>query len=126
MTGGTLKVHSGTLFTGDSISGGTFVFADKNAGEGNKTVYVSNATVTDGNSGGNYNVTYENNTTSTIMTKTLSVGNVTKEYDGTDKATLTVDNLIGLVGGDKTSLSISEGVTANYTGDKAADAGIKP
>ena len=125
VTGGTLKVKSGTLYTeqGDSMSGGTFAFTNKNVGTGNKVVTVTDATISDGNGGENYNVTYENNTTSTIMTKALSVGNVTKEYDGTDKATLTVDNLIGLVGGDKTSLSISEGVTANYTDENASDAG---
>jgi hypothetical protein len=89
VTGGTLKVKSGTIFTGDSASGGTFVFTDKNAGSGNKTVTVSNATISDGNSGNNYNVTYANNTTSTINKAdvTLTAEDVTKMYDGTMNVT---------------------------------------
>jgi autotransporter-associated beta strand protein len=70
---GTATVTSGTLYTNasnsntlDSISGGSFAFADKNVGSGNKTVTVSSVTVTDGNSGNNYSVTYASNTTSTI------------------------------------------------------------
>src|SRR4029077_20438888 len=55
-----------------------------NAGSGDKIVTVSGVTVSDGNSGGNYNVTYANNTTSTInpASLTVSTNNVTKTYDG--------------------------------------------
>ena len=128
VTSGTLKVKSGTLYTeqGDSMSGGTFAFTNKNAGTGNKVVTVTDATISDGNGGENYNVKYENNTTSTIMTKALSVGNVTKEYDGNATASLTVSNLLGVEECDETGLSISAGVVANYTnntGDKDANAG---
>ncbi|WP_196243117.1 YDG domain-containing protein [Selenomonas ruminantium] len=85
---GVLQVKSGTLYAGDSISGGTFAFADKNAGT-NKTVTVAGATVNDGNSGGNYNVSYVSNTTSTINKAdlTLTAADVTKEYDGTTTVT---------------------------------------
>ncbi|HEY4370220.1 MAG TPA: YDG domain-containing protein [Steroidobacteraceae bacterium] len=81
---GTATVTSGTLFGSDAISGGTFAFTDKNAGTGNKTVTVSGITVSDGNGGGNYNVTYANNTTSTISQAdlTLSSADVSKTYDG--------------------------------------------
>jgi hypothetical protein len=84
VTGGTLKLKSGTIFAGDSISGGTFAFADKNAGTG-KDVTVSGVTISDGTNSGNYNITYENNTTSTINKAdvTLTAENVEKTYDGT-------------------------------------------
>ncbi len=81
---GTATVTGGTLFASDSISGGTFAFTDKNVGSGNKTLTTSGVTVNDGNSGGNYNVNYANNTTSTITQAnlTLSTSNVGKTYDG--------------------------------------------
>jgi filamentous hemagglutinin family protein len=69
----------------DTVSGGTFAFANANAGSGNKTVTVAGATVNDTNGGGNYNVSYINNTTSTITPASLTVSssNVIKTYDGT-------------------------------------------
>ena len=75
---GTATLTSGTLYGSDSLSGGSFAFTNKNVGIGNKTVTVSGVTVNDGNSGGNYNVTYANNTTSTInkANLTLSTSNV--------------------------------------------------
>jgi hypothetical protein len=63
---GTAVVASGTLFTGDTISFGTFAFTDPSVGVGNKTVTTTGVTVGDGNGGANYNVSYDNNTTSTI------------------------------------------------------------
>jgi filamentous hemagglutinin family protein len=98
---GTATVTSGSLFGSDSLSGGTFAFTNKNVGSGNKTISVSGVTVSDGNSGGNYNVTYANNTTSTISQAnlTLSTSNVTKTYDAglsaAGTATLTSGTLFG-------------------------------
>lgn len=63
---GSATVIGGRLFDGDLISGGSFAFTDPNVGIGNKTVTVGGVTVTDGNSGGNYAVSYTDNTTSTI------------------------------------------------------------
>ena len=91
---GTAILLGGTLYTNvdtgvqDSLSGGMFAFTNPNEGIGNKTVTVGGVTVSDGNSGGNYTVTYANNTTSTInpATLTVSTSNVTKTYDGTDSA----------------------------------------
>jgi hypothetical protein len=82
---GTAVVHTGTLFTGDSLSGGSFAFTDKNQGVGNKTVTVSGVTVGDGVNTSNYDVTYITNTTSTIHKANLTVtaNAVTKTYDGT-------------------------------------------
>uniref|UniRef100_UPI00260DD83E MBG domain-containing protein n=1 Tax=uncultured Azonexus sp. TaxID=520307 RepID=UPI00260DD83E len=63
---------------------GTFAYTDKNAGIGNKTVTVSGVTVNDGNSGNNYNVTYADNTTSTINKANLIVtaNDASKTHDG--------------------------------------------
>jgi hypothetical protein len=81
---GSATVTGGTLYTGDTLSGGTFAFTNKNVGSGNKTVTTSGVTVTDGNSGNNYNVSYANNNTSTINPADLSVtANAdSKTYDG--------------------------------------------
>jgi hypothetical protein len=56
---------------GDSISGLTLVYSDKNAGSGNKAVTGSGITVLDGVTGlasDNYSVSFTGNTTSTITT----------------------------------------------------------
>jgi filamentous hemagglutinin family protein len=87
---GSAVVTAGTLYTNvsngsvlDSLSGGSFAFTNANAGTG-KTVSVSGVTLNDGNSGGNYNVTYANNTNSTITAAnlTLSSNDVSRAYNG--------------------------------------------
>jgi hypothetical protein len=65
-------VNAGTLFAGDTLTGGSFAFTDKNVGSGNKTVTTSGVTMNDGNSGANYVVNYANNTASTINVRPLS------------------------------------------------------
>ena len=83
---GSAIVSGGQLF-GDTLSGGSFAFTDRNAGSG-KTVRVSGVTINDGNGGNNYTVTYADNTASTIDKAALTVttGAVTKTYDGTTAA----------------------------------------
>jgi filamentous hemagglutinin family protein len=123
---GTATVTGGTLFGGDTLSGGTFAFTDKNAGSGNKTVTVGGITVNDGNGGGNYNVSYANNSASTITARALTVGatGANKVYDGSTVATVTLtDNRIG---GDVLALgnaaanftdkNVATGKTINVTG----------
>jgi galactitol-specific phosphotransferase system IIB component len=92
---GTLTLSAGTLYTNasngntlDTLSGGSFAFSNANAGTANKTVMTSGVTVNDGHSGGNYNVSYAANTTSTINKAdiTVSTSAVTKTYDGTTTA----------------------------------------
>src|SRR6185312_9108064 len=57
----------------DSLGGGgTYAFTDPNAGSGNKVVTASGVTVNDGSGGGNYAITYVNNTTSTINPAALT------------------------------------------------------
>jgi hypothetical protein len=96
---GTPITTGGTqLFGTDYLSGGTYTFADANAGNGNKTVTVSGVTVHDGNGGQNYAVTYVANAQSTInpASITVSTADVTKTYDGTGSAlgTLTVSGTL--------------------------------
>ena len=122
-SGTAVAVNGTQVFAGDSISGGTFAYTDKNAGSGNKTVTVSGVAVSDGNSGNNYTVTYASNTTSTInpANLTLSTSNVTKTYDGGTSASGTAVAVNGtqVFAGD----SISGGTFA-YT-DKNAGSGNK-
>ncbi|MBX3656424.1 MAG: hypothetical protein KF686_19790 [Ramlibacter sp.] len=68
---GTAVVSTGTLFGGDTLSGGVFSFADRNAGTG-KTVNVSGVSVADGNGGANYVITPVSNTNSTITVRPVS------------------------------------------------------
>nr|OZC19779.1 heme/hemopexin-binding protein precursor [Sporomusa silvacetica DSM 10669] len=85
---GSVVLTSGTLYNGDTLSGGTFAFIDPNAGIGNKTVTVSGVTTTNSANSGNYTINYDSNTTSTINPETLTVStsSVTKTYDGTTSA----------------------------------------
>ncbi len=85
---GSAIVTGGTLFAGDSLSGGTFAFTDKNASAGDKVVNVSGVTVGDGIHNANYNVTYASNTNSTINKADLTVQatGTSKVYDGTTAA----------------------------------------
>lgn len=99
---GSAIVTTGTLASGDNISGGSFAYTDKNAGNGNRTVTVGGVTINDGNGGANYNVSYANNTTSTItpavLTATASAAD--KTYDGTTSATVNLAITGGLVGSE--------------------------
>jgi len=82
---GTAVASPGTPLLGsDTLSGGTFAFTNANAGAGNRSVSVSDVVLSDGNNGGNYNVSYVNNTTSTINAASLGVttSDVVKTYDG--------------------------------------------
>ncbi|MER9300881.1 YDG domain-containing protein [Mesorhizobium sp. M0621] len=121
---GTAVVASGQLFGTDALSGGSFAFTDKNAGTG-KTVTVSAVTLSDGNNGGNYSVTYAANTTSTInqavITGITGVTASNKTYDATTAATLDTSGAVfnGMVAGD--SLAVA-GASGSF-GDKNAGAG---
>lgn len=81
---GTALVTNGTLMSGDTLSGGSFAFTDKNVGSGTKVVSTSGVTVGDGTNNSNYAVSYANNTTSTINAAALTVSTtaISKTYDG--------------------------------------------
>jgi filamentous hemagglutinin family protein len=112
---GTATITSGTLFGSDALSGGSFAFSDKNAGS-NKTVITTGVTLADGNGGGNYNVSYANNTTSTVTTKAVTISGMTAEnkvYDGSTAAVLNGGTLNGLVGNETLALSGQTGAFAD-------------
>ena len=103
-------VATSGLYASDTISGGSFAFTDVNAGN-NKTVTVAGVSITDGNNGGNYSVSYVDNTTSTIKAANLTVLNVNntvahdKIYDGTAIASLTDGVLVGILNSDEVFLT---------------------
>ncbi|WP_162989513.1 YDG domain-containing protein [Comamonas sp. lk] len=116
---GSATVVGGQLFGGDTLSGGSFAFSNKNAGAGNKTVHVSGATLSDGNNGGNYRVTYVDNTSSTITAKAVTVGGITgvdKVYDAALGATVNTAGVHyggGLISGDDVTV-----IATGLFGDK--------
>ncbi|SDP11066.1 two-partner secretion domain-containing protein [Selenomonas ruminantium] len=87
LTNGAYTVTTGQLYGTDAVSGGTYAYADKNAGTG-KTVSLTGLTVNDGNEGKNYELTVVNSTNSSITAAplTLTVDDYSKEYDGTTSA----------------------------------------
>jgi filamentous hemagglutinin family protein len=120
VTGVNAVAAGGTqLFGSDSLSGGTFTFDNKNAGTG-KHVLVSGVTVNDGNNGGNYTVTYADNTSSTINKASLSITatDASKVYDGTTTAKSTAVVTAGSLFGSDSLI----GATFNYD-DKNAGTG---
>ncbi len=143
---GIATVTSGTLFnnasnggTLDSLSGGTYAYTDKNAGTANKTVTVGAVTVSDGNSGGNYQVTYADNTSSTInkadITDVTGITAGNKTYDGNTAATLNTGaaGFTGIIAGENLTVGTATGSfnskdvltanTVNINGISLADNG---
>lgn len=106
--GSAIAVAGTQLFGSDSLSGGTFTFDNKNTGTG-KTVTVAGVTVNDSNAGGNYNISYQDNTASTINKATLVLQNstVNRVYNGTKSASSTISIASGSLFG-----------TDNFTGGK--------
>ncbi len=116
------------VVAGESISA-TLVYADKNAGS-NKTIVIGNAAGDANTSLANYNISYANNTASTI-TKALITGitNVTlsdKTYDGTTNASFDVSgaNFAGKVTGDVLTLSGGTGAFANKNAGTAINVSV--
>jgi len=104
---GTPTTTSGSLVSGDNVTW-TQTFDNKNVGT-NKTLTPA-GTVSDGNSGNNYSVTYTPVTNGTIMAKALTVNGITADdivYSGNTTATLNTDNatLVGAVGSDNVTLN---------------------
>lgn len=98
--GNAVVVGETSLKGTDTLSGGSFVYDNKNAGTG-KTVTVSGVTIADGNGGKNYDVTYIDNTNSAIGKAQLTLSAVadTKVADGTTTSSAT-PQFSGLVEGD--------------------------
>ncbi|PUE10299.1 YDG domain-containing protein [Limnohabitans sp. T6-20] len=134
---GTAQATQGTqLFGSDTLSGGAFAFTNGNAGNGNKVVTVSGVTVNDGNNGANYNVSYVDNTTSTITPKNLTANYtaISKTYNGSMAATVTGSSS-DVISGDTVNLfntsanfgskdvGVSKTVTVSGIGISGADSG---
>ncbi|NYF19424.1 filamentous hemagglutinin family protein [Xanthomonas sp. JAI131] len=102
---GTAVVSGGTLFGSDTLSGGNFAFTDKNVGIG-KHVTINGVTVSDGNSGGNYAVTYVDNSSSTITARSITVDatGTNRVYDGTTADAVKLAS-IGILAGDTVDFS---------------------
>ena len=104
------------------VSGGTGVFADKNAGNG-KAVTVSGVGIADGTGlASNYTVSNPTNVTGNITQKALSVSGALaadKTYDGAFDATITGGTLSGFVGSETVGLASLAGAFA----DKNAGSG---
>ncbi len=120
----TPTVTSGTLYGTDS---GSFseVYADKNAGTG-KTLTPS-GTVSDGNGGNNYAITFTPSTNGTITAKDLTVSATgqNKIYDGTTAATVTLTT--DALGGDTVTATSTSGTFADKnvgTGKTVSVSGI--
>ena len=115
---GKVTVIGGTIFPGDSKSGGNFAYTNKNAGIGDKTVTVSGVTVGDGINNGNYAITYVYNTTSTINPAVLNLTAVSdsKFYDGNTLSRKT-PMVVGLVSGDSIG-GLSQAFDSPKTGDR--------
>ncbi|MGC3958030.1 MAG: YDG domain-containing protein [Verrucomicrobiota bacterium] len=126
----TPTITSGNLQAGDSASW-TEAYSSALVGTNNR-VLVPAGTVTDGNAGANYNVTFVNYTTGTIITKPLTVTGVTaadKVYDRAFTATIDDSNaaLVGVVPPDDVTLAgtptgtfassnVANNVTVNISG----------
>ena len=105
-------VTVGTIAAGDTAAF-TESYTTKTAGTG-KTL-VPAGSVTDGNSGNNYAVTFANNLTGVITAKPITVNatGVNKIYDGNTSATVTLSIPTGIVSGDVVTAAYTTATFAN-------------
>ena len=104
------------LVTGDlvTLTKGTGVFANKNAGTG-KTITASGYAIS-GTDASNYTISQPSGLTADITRKSLTVTGVTaadKVYNGTTAATLSGGTLSGLITGDIVTLTKGTGAFAS-------------
>ena len=125
-------IVSGTLYDVDSVTTNGQTFASKNVlGTGNSTLNANTVTVSDGNNGGNYSITYvPNSGTITPYTVTITPTTDTRVYNGTTSSTATptystmlgTDSITGLtesfgsknvLGTNGSVLNVGTGYTVN-------------
>ena len=104
---GAPTITAGSLASGDTAIW-TQTFDTKNVGPGKSLIPAG--TVSDGNGGHNYSVSFFNNTSGVITAAALTVSGITahdKTYDGTTTATLNTGGaaLLGAVSGDAVTLN---------------------
>ena len=127
------KVYDGTtsssaaptvsgLMVGDSFSGLSQTYADKNAGNG-KTLTVTGYTINDGNNGGNYTITLQNNTSGVITPAQLiyTAAAASREQDRDNP--LLSGSISGIGSGDSLSGIASGSLTWLTTATKSSPAG---
>lgn len=104
--GAAAAIVEGRLGSGDTLNGGAFAFADRNAGIGDKTVTVSGITVNDGNGGNNYLLRLAPNLSSTIAPAplTATARDDRKAYDAIAYRGGNGVVLAGLVDGDSANV----------------------
>ena len=102
---GDLSSLSAALVQGDTVTGASFSYANKNAGNGNKAVNFGAATLSDGNGGANYSVTLAGNSNSNITPRVLnaSASGVDRVYDTSTSAGVTLQD--DRIAGDVLTLS---------------------
>ncbi|MFN8454654.1 MAG: YDG domain-containing protein [Anaerolineae bacterium] len=120
---GVPTLTAGTLAAGDSATWSQ-TFDDENVGTGKSLTPAGS--VSDGNGGNNYLVTFVNDTTGVITAQGLTVSGVTannKVYDGNTTATVNFSGatLVGVVGSDDVTLDTS-GATGTFS-DKNVGSG---
>ncbi|MDO9365694.1 MAG: YDG domain-containing protein, partial [Methylotenera sp.] len=123
-TAGDLTTLSGQLgVSGDTVTAATQAYTNKNAGTG-KAVSVSGATISDGNGGNNYTITYANGSGGEISKKavTLTALAASKTYDGLTSYTNTASDLTALSGQLGVSGDTVTAATQAYS-DKNASTG---
>jgi filamentous hemagglutinin family protein len=122
----TPTVTTGSVFNGDSLTGLSESFGSKNAlGTGGSTLTVASGyTLSDGNSGGNYQVTLAT-ATGTISKATLTLTPVSdsKTYDGTTTSTAVVT--VGGKAASDTVIVAEQFGSKNVMGTNASSLGIK-
>jgi len=103
----TPAVTTGTIAPGDTANF-TEAYSTATAGTNNKTL-VPSGTVTDGNGGANYNVTFANFTTGTIsaatLTATLTAQNKTYDGDNLEPDAKMSCSLTGVLSGDSANVN---------------------
>lgn len=127
------KVYDGTtsaaatptvsgLMDGDSVSGLMETYDNKNAGSG-KTVSVTGYTINDGNSGGNYTVTLQDNASGIITPAQLiyTAATVSREQD--NDTPLLSGSIGGIASGDSLAAVTSGSLTWLTTATKSSPAG---
>jgi len=107
-------ITAGTLLTGDTANF-TEAYSSKNAGT--SLTITPTGSVTDGNSGNNYNVTFANNTTGIINARPITItadAAQTKIYGASDPGSYSYGITSGnLVGGDSLSGALSRTAGSN-------------
>jgi len=100
---GTATLVGGTLFGSDSLSGGSFAYTSANVGTG-LTVNASGVTVSDGNGGADYSISYVANTNSEITPYVVDLYGA-RTYDGSNVISAADIGFVSLVGTETLSLS---------------------